>query len=174
MSRFELVAGSRMPDEFLGLGAVGDLPRLEVVRAGTRVEDPFEERVVLGKRLVEREDVVGFEMRDDPLRLERPGVTLERDDWLVVRLEDRAVGFAGLRLAELREEEVREDVLGRARDAVLDRLGGRDEAAEDVDRDAALDDELRLEELAGRSLASAMVVARSTATQVMDATMPAC
>jgi len=161
MSRLEFTAGSRIPDEVLGLGAFGVLLRMLELRPETCRGDALE------VRLVERGDLVGCEMRDDPLRLERLDVTVDRDGWADDRLDGRADGLAVVRVEELRvevlrEAELREDELGLLRAAALERLDVRTDDLGEGDLEDRLD-------VDGRSFASVGVVTSSTARQIRAA-----
>lgn len=82
-SRLELDAGSLIPDELLGFGALGRDLTLEADRPGTRVGPAAEDRDVREGRPLSRgvaaDARLGDVVRVDPARVVRPDVTLERD-----------------------------------------------------------------------------------------------
>lgn len=176
--RLEFEAGRRMPEEPLGLGAVGRLIRPEAPRDGIRIEGAFEVRAVAAGRLEERDEMDDFEAREGarvvPLRLERLGTrTVGRDVLREVEARDegreveRDVGREVEREVE-REDEERP----RTAEAALERLEGRADREVAGGFDDLLEDDVRFEELDGRSFASVSVVPNSRARQATYAMNP--
>ena len=158
--RLEFEAGRRMPEEPLGLGAVGRLIRPEAPRDGIRIEGAFEVRAVAVGRLEERDEMDDFEARegarDVPLRLERLGTrTVGRD--VLREVEARDDGREEGREVEREDEE---------------RLEGREDREVAGGFDDLLEDDVRFEELDGRSFASVSVVPNSRARQATYAMKP--